>query len=261
MNPERPSSPRLLDRMLELERTKRWVHGWLDRLAQLPYRLYTRDPRYTGYLTPACYSPWNVDPPFQELFARVEPYTLMDRYKAHGLWLLVQQVASLEGALMEVGVWRGGSGALIATRAALSGIQDPVYLCDTFAGVVKAGGQDTHYRGGEHADTSEQIVRELLRELDLGRARVVKGVFPDESAAEIESERIRFCHIDVDTYDSAAGILSWLWPRMPGGGIIVYDDYGFPRCDGIREHVDEQRDLPDRVVIHNLNGQAVVIKR
>jgi O-methyltransferase len=47
---------------------------------------------------------------------------------------------------------------------------------------------------------------------------------------------------------------------MPVGGLVVYDDYGFPRCDGITRHVDEQRTLADRVVIHNLNGHAVVLK-
>jgi O-methyltransferase len=47
---------------------------------------------------------------------------------------------------------------------------------------------------------------------------------------------------------------------MPVGGVVVYDDYGFLRCDGITRHVDEQRGRPDRRVIHNLNGHAVVVK-
>ncbi len=252
---------RPLDRLFELERTKRAVHGVLDRLAQLPFRLYTRDPSYTGYLTPACYSPWNTDASFQEHYGRLEPYTLMDRYKAWGLWMLVQQSAKARGALMEVGVWRGGSGALIARRAALCGIADPVYLCDTFEGVVKAGDSDSHYRGGEHGDTSEEIVRDLVAREGLSRVVVVPGIFPDESGGTIEAVEIRFCHVDVDTYDSAKGIVDWLWPRLSSGGIVVYDDYGFPRCDGIRTFVEEQLDADDRVVLHNLNGQAVVIKR
>lgn len=51
-----------------------------------------------------------------------------------------------------------------------------------------------------------------------------------------------------------------VWHRTSIGGIIVYDDYGFQQCSGITKHVEEQIHDPDRVVLHNLNGHAVIIK-
>jgi hypothetical protein len=59
--------------------------------------------------------------------------------------------------------------------------------------------------------------------------------------------------------DSAKDIVNWTWPRLVPGGIIVYDDYGFHSCVGITRFVNEERDKPDRLVVHNLNGHAVVI--
>ena len=47
---------------------------------------------------------------------------------------------------------------------------------------------------------------------------------------------------------------------MVVGGIIVYNDYGFLGCDGITKFVEEQMSCADRLVMHNLNGHAVVIK-
>lgn len=47
---------------------------------------------------------------------------------------------------------------------------------------------------------------------------------------------------------------------MVPGGIIVYDDFGFQTADGVTKYVEEQRQCADRLVIHNLNGHAVVIK-
>jgi O-methyltransferase len=47
---------------------------------------------------------------------------------------------------------------------------------------------------------------------------------------------------------------------MVSGGIVVYDDYGFQRCDGITKYVEEQIYDKDRIVIHNLNGHAVILK-
>jgi O-methyltransferase len=43
-------------------------------------------------------------------------------------------------------------------------------------------------------------------------------------------------------------------------GIIVYDDYGFSGCEGITRYVNEQIGKRDRLVLHNLNGHAVVVK-
>jgi O-methyltransferase len=47
---------------------------------------------------------------------------------------------------------------------------------------------------------------------------------------------------------------------MVHGGIIVYDDYGFKGCDGITKYVEEQIPREDRLVIHNLNGHAIILK-
>ncbi len=68
------------------------------------------------------------------------------------------------------------------------------------------------------------------------------------------------CHIDVDVYESTKGIVEWIDSKMVIGGIYVYDDYGFPNTGGVTKFVEEQRYLPDRLVLHNLNGHAVVIR-
>jgi O-methyltransferase len=216
--------------------------------------------RHAVVLPTASYAPWNTDTAFLAAYAATRDHTLVDELRCWELWQLVAQTAPLAGALVEVGVWRGGTGVLIARRAADCGIADPVYLCDTFAGVVKAGEMDPDYAGGEHADTSLGHVRDLVAGLGLANVRLLRGVFPEETAPQVREGRVRFVHIDVDVYRSAVDVLAWAWPRMPVGGIVVYDDYGFLRCDGIARHVDEQRGLPDRVVLHNLNGHAVVVK-
>ncbi|MDD4870777.1 MAG: macrocin O-methyltransferase [Kiritimatiellae bacterium] len=208
----------------------------------------------------ATYSPWNKDKDFKEVYRAINSYTLVDEYRCFELWSLVEQTTKLKGSLIEIGVWKGGTGALIAKKVQSCGITDPVYLCDTFTGVVKASCKDSLYCGGEHSDTSRDIVEKLLQSLEVNNVRILEGIFPDESAKSIEHEFFRFCHIDVDVYESAKGITEWIWDRIVVGGIVVYDDYGFASCDGITRFVEEQINCPDRIVIHNLNGHAVVVK-
>jgi O-methyltransferase len=221
----------------------------------------SEDREYDLVIPRATYSPWNKDRLFKELYTIVRDSTLVDEYRCFELWKLVEQSSKLgAGHLIEIGVWRGGTGALIARQAANSGIPGLVYLCDTFCGVVKAGTHDSDYKGGEHSDTSRASVEELIKGLKLDNVRILQGIFPDESASPIADLQFRFCHIDVDVYQSAKEILDWIWGRLVPGGMIVYDDYGFKCCDGIAKHVEEQMAARDRLVLHNLNGHGVIVK-
>ena len=222
----------------------------------------TADGSYAPILPSATFSPWNTDREFVRIYEIIRHQTLVDRYRCFDLWSLVDQVRHLQGSLLEVGVWRGGTGALIARRASLADPASRIYLCDTFKGVVKASARDSAYRGGEHADAQRGDVEALLGRVavDPARVTILEGIFPDDSAHRIPPGPFRFCHVDVDVYEGAKQTTEWVWDRLVPGGIIVYDDYGFYGCDGVRNYVEEQRDRPDRRTIYNVNGHAIVIK-
>lgn len=206
-------------------------------------------------------APWQVDDDFRRVFEAVRHNTLVDIWRCHELWTMVGEVLDVPGAIVEVGVWRGGTGAIMASRAAQLGIAETLYLCDTWEGVVKTTDVDTYYRDGKHDDTSLDIVTRLVSELGLTNVTTLQGIFPDETADRIEEDTFRMAHIDVDVYQSAKDVFDWVWPRLSPHGVVVFDDYGFPACPGVAKFVDEQRMLDDRLVIHNLNGHGIVIKR
>jgi O-methyltransferase len=220
--------------------------------------------RSSGYqrISPlADYAPWKKDVEFLDIFKKIKRYTLVDIYRCYELWALVEQISKLEGSIIEVGVWRGGTGALIAKKAELCGIKENVYLCDTFTGVVKASSQDSLYKGGEHRDTSREFVEKLIHDrLKLYNAKILQGIFPDDTSESIENEIFKFCHIDVDVYQSARDITEWIWSKMVIGGVIVFDDYGFFGSAGITKYVEELKLRDDSLLLHNLNGHAVIVK-
>jgi O-methyltransferase len=152
------------------------------------------------------------------------------------LWTLAKQSIKLDGVILEVGVWRGGTGAIIA--AAVKNHSKKIFLADTFRGVVKAGFKDTNYVGGEHSDTSLDVVSELISSLSLTNTTILEGIFPEETHHNI-TENIAMLHCDVDVYESARDIIDWCVPRMMLGAILIFDDYGFYGCEGIAELCDE----------------------
>lgn len=220
------------------------------------------DLKYGGIFTRSSYTPWKGDAAFRKVYSVIRDNTFVDEYRCHELWQLCGQIGTLEpGDILEVGVWRGGTGCLMARRCQELGFGGRIHLCDTFAGVVKAGAQDSAYVGGEHADTSTATVRSLAQALSLTNVDIRPGMFPDDTGAAIADRRFRLCHIDVDVYESAAQTFDWVWPRLVPGGIVVFDDYGFYSCSGVTRLVDRMRGMPDRLVVYNVNGHALVVKR
>lgn len=76
----------------------------------------------------------------------------------------------------------------------------------------------------------------------------------------LEAEQIAFAHIDVDIYKSIVDCLDFIWPRLSSGGVIVFDDYGFPTCPGARQAVDTFFAAKQEVPLCLSTGQAIVCK-
>jgi O-methyltransferase len=80
---------------------------------------------------------------------------------------------------------------------------------------VKAGEEDPDYVGGEHADTSQRSIEEFLYgKLKLDNIEILTGIFPEETGGKVENLKFRFCHIDVDVYQSAKDVTEWIWERL-----------------------------------------------
>ena len=240
---------------------KHMVEFVLMKFVRVMTRTRSNSLPHTVNIPTATYAPWKNDECFQIVFSKIRKHTLVDVYRLYEIWQLLDQLKSTPGDILEVGVWRGGSGCIMAYRAKQRKLNSTVYLCDTFQGIVKASSSDNKYLGGEFSDTSPIIVRELADQLELGNLEILEGTFPDTTGQQLEHKFFRLCHVDVDTYLSAKDIVEWVWPRMSIGGVIIFDDYAFVGCEGITKLVNELSDHAENFFIHNLNGHALLIKR
>lgn len=208
------------------------------------------------------YAPWLTDEKFIHTYNKIKNYTLVDIYRCYEIFDFVKRLEIIDGDIIEIGVWRGGTSAIMATALQDVNSTKNLFLCDTFAGVVKAGEFDIRYKGGEHKDTSDQLVKDLLSSLQLKNFHLLKGIFPEDTGREVENNTFSLCHIDVDVYRSAVDIIAWIYPKLSKGGALVFDDYGFRGCNGVTYLVNELRTQVDKwLYIYNLNGHAILIKR
>jgi O-methyltransferase len=239
---------------------RRMASNVLSSMVRVVYRGRLDKREHAIIIPESSWSPWRADAEFVDALSQVRAFTLVDEMRLYELWDLAGQLRSVPGDVLEVGVWRGGSGCLLALQCARGDVPATVFLCDTFSGVVQAGDEDPIYEGGEHSDTSAELVDALAAHLGLDNVRVLVGTFPDDTADAIADRRFKLCHLDVDVYAGSKASLEWAWPRLVPGGVVVVDDYGGDGMDGVRHAVDEFVGRVGCRMTYNLNGHAVLVK-
>lgn len=134
------------------------------------------------------------------------------------------------GAIVEIGVYQGGSASVLYQVARAQGRE--LFLYDTFAGhPFHDDGIDDHPLG-RFADA---IDPNRLREL-LPHAHVIVGTFPESL---VEMPPVAFVHADADIYQSTLAICRDMPPRMVDLGVLYFDDYSHGDCRGCKRAVDE----------------------
>lgn len=205
------------------------------------------------------YAPFSIQPIFSphlgyngfyEPWKRIEPYTLVSNDRCYSILQFLKQALNLNGEVWECGVYHGGTAMLINEFAK----DRTVRFFDTFEGMPIADeNYDTHKQG----DFNDALLEDVKQRV--GNANFYKGFIPDTFKG-LENSEIAFSHIDVDIFQSVYDCSEFIYPRTVSGGIMLYDDCGFPSCAGARTAVDLY--FKDKVEkpIYLTTGQVLVIK-
>jgi O-methyltransferase len=176
------------------------------------------------------------DTSFLMIWDKIYHNMMIDITRAYMLYQFLLDVRRLEGDVAEVGVWRGGTGQLMA--AVLS--HKKTYLFDTFEGLpaISPDFDKNYHSEGEYSDTIYEDVKSLFSQQDY--VKVVKGVFPHSVENDnTYPKQYCFVHVDVDLYQSAKDCCEYFYRLLVPGGVMIFDDYGFGTCPGVRQAVDE----------------------
>ena len=159
--------------------------------------------------------------------------SILGRDKQQHIAKLARGLTGVSGAFAECGVYRGGILKMLATAHP----SRTIYGFDTFEGLpAEMWESGEPHSAGEFGDTSIAAVQ---REIDGStNVHLVKGVFPD-SASDCKGEEFALVHLDFDFYESTRTAIEWFLPRMSSGGAIVFDDYEWERCPGVKRAIDE----------------------
>jgi O-methyltransferase len=221
--------------------------------AQLYKRLVIKDIPDAELYNPN-YQPWRTRW-FADMYADIRKHTVVPPARAWTIWQMASHAASLEGDFMEAGVFQGGTAKMLRILAGKTG--KTLHLFDSFEGMEVADETLDRHVSGDFSDTSLEGVQSVVGIPDY--VHFHKGWVP-QTFTGLEDRKFCFAHIDLDLHDGVRDTLEFIYPRMPKGGVIVSDDYGFASCPGARRAVDEFfADKPEKPLAL-LTGQGLIHK-
>jgi len=181
---------------------------------------------------------------FKKVYEEMNGLTLVSEDRCKALFDLAQKANNLEGDIAEIGVYKGGTAKLLA----LTCTSKDVCLFDTFQGMPpKDDPSIDMHKEGDFNDTSLEAVQSALS--DCENVKFYQGTFPD-TIDETISEKFSLVHSDVDLYQCNIDVLEYFYPRMVDGGIIVFDDYEWKGCPGIKKSLDKfLSDKPEKLKV------------
>ena len=185
----------------------------------------------------------------------VRKRTMTSHEKLNALIVATRYIVDhdIPGALVECGVWRGGSMQAVALALRDRGRTDrDLHLYDTFEGMSEPTEEDKAMDGTPAAEllarasrdariwavASLEDVQEAMAETGYPGERVHYHVGRIEDTIPAQApERIALLRLDTDWYESTRHELEHLYARVPPGGVVIFDDYS--TWQGARKAVDE----------------------
>jgi hypothetical protein len=142
------------------------------------------------------------------------------------------------------------------------------FLIDTFAGPVaeqytKAEVDGGRLRIAEEARAAGAYVTDLDRVrrnyAEWRGAKVVQGAVPDVLFS-LDIASAAFLHIDMNCSYPETEALKFFWPRIPPGGVVLLDDYGYLGHEEQANAMDEAASGLGAEILSLPTGQGLLIK-
>jgi hypothetical protein len=175
-------------------------------------------------------------------------------YRVHqALWCsnIAQRV---EGDFVELGTGRG----FVMSALLEDGLKRPLHLFDTFlSNYLDASGCQTEAEASPYYANSFEAVEANFSEWP--NVRFHRGnVYETIPAAKLS--RVAFLHVDMNHPDPEEFGVRELWPLMPRGAVLLFDDYAFAGCDRQFDRINELAKELGFDVLATPTGQGIAIK-
>lgn len=185
-------------------------------------------------------------------------YTI--KWRIQTLLWAAKYASKLEGDFVDFGGGFGLFSSAIYNYLDFQNINKTYFLLDSFEGLrdknllpVEMAALNNYKRfGNYHEEVAEKFK-------DFENIVIVPGFIPD-TLSEVKTDKVCFASIDLNCVEPESQALEFIWDKVIKGGIIIFDDYGFPGHDPQKLAHDKFAQSKDCLIYTCPTGQGILIK-
>lgn len=169
----------------------------------------------------------------------------------------------LPGDFVECGVNTGIVSLSICEYININATEKSFWLFDTYAGFPDDQITLTEISLGRNEENSSlytecyEIAKKNFKPFP--NARLVRGKVP-ETLSTVSISTVAYLHLDMNLAYPERAAIEYFWPKMPIGGIVLLDDYGWTPYRPQKDTLDEFAKKNGVEIMMLPTGQGLLIK-
>lgn len=145
----------------------------------------------------------------------IERFEMIERHS--------ENINSLDGDIVECGVWLGGMGIFLSKQFS----NKTIWLADSFKGFENPKQSRYSYAGERHMEGRMSVLYDTVMQnferYKCNNINVLVG-FVNETLPKSQIDKISLLRIDVDAYSATREVLDHLYSKVVPSGYIIFDD-------------------------------------
>jgi len=170
-------------------------------------------------------------------------------------------VKKLPGDFVECGVNTGAYARAIIEYIDFPSLGKKFYLLDTYEGLVPGQITEKEHKAGigTYLKNYRNVYDQVVETFKPFPAKIIKGAVPG-TLPQCDAKEICYLSIDMNVMEPEIAAANYFWDRVVKGGVIILDDYGFPRHIEQKLAFDEFAREKGVNILSLPTGQAIIFK-
>jgi len=174
---------------------------------------------------------------------------------------LADKVKNLPGDFVECGVNTGAYSRAVIEYIDFSKLNKTFYLLDTYEGLVAEQITENEYQAGVgvYLHNYKNVYDQVVETFKPFPVKVIKGAVPG-TLSQCDAKQLCYLSIDMNVKEPEIAAANFFWDKIVPGGVMILDDYGFPK------HIEQKKAFDEFAKGKNINilslptGQGIVFK-
>jgi len=174
---------------------------------------------------------------------------------------LADKVKDLAGDFVECGVNTGAYSRAVIDYIDFPKYNKTFYLLDTYEGLVASQITEKEYNAGvgSYLHNYKNVYEQVVQTFRPFNVKIIKGAVPG-TLAQCDAKQICYLSIDMNVKEPEIAAAHFFWDKITSGGVIILDDYGFPKHIEQKKAFDEFSKEKGVSILSLPTGQGIIFK-